>query len=307
MKTSWTSGRRGAAIALAGGAALVASGVAAQQYGGWSSPVSAETADGSDQVNTVSNDGCPILSPDGLSLYMATNRAGGEGGQDIWRATRATTTSPWDAPQPLTGINTADHEYCPTPVRGRGLYFVRQSAAAAPGAGNADVYFAREANGGWTDEVALNANINSAGAEWSPSLFEDDAGNVVFFFSSNRAGGMGGQDIYYSVNWGPAQPATSLNTAANDMRPNVRRNGREIVFDSNRPGAAGFDVYIASRADANAPFDPPEAIAAVNSAGNETRPSLSWDGSILLFGSDRPGGEGAADIYVSTRPRADAD
>lgn len=37
--------------------------------------------------------------------------------------------------------------------------------------------------------------------------------------------------------------------------------------------------------------------------GAETRPSLSWDGTILYFGSTRPGGEGMADHYVTTRER----
>jgi hypothetical protein len=42
----------------------------------------------------------------------------------------------------------------------------------------------------------------------------------------------------------------------------------------------------------------------VNSAaGAETRPSLSWDGTTLYFGSTRPGGEGSTDHYVTTRDR----
>ena len=39
----------------------------------------------------------------------------------------------------------------------------------------------------------------------------------------------------------------------------------------------------------------------VNSAANETRPSLSWDAKTLLFGTTRPGVEGVSDIYYSTR------
>jgi len=35
-------------------------------------------------VNTEFLDGCPIQAPDGLSLYMATNRPGGLGGIGIW-------------------------------------------------------------------------------------------------------------------------------------------------------------------------------------------------------------------------------
>jgi len=41
----------------------------------------------------------------------------------------------------------------------------------------------------------------------------------------------------------------------------------------------------------------------VNSPGGETRPSLSWDGTTLYFGSTPAGGEGSADIFVTTRRR----
>jgi Tol biopolymer transport system component len=42
----------------------------------------------------------------------------------------------------------------------------------------------------------------------------------------------------------------------------------------------------------------------VNSGnGAETRPSLSWDGTTLYFGSNRAGGEGNTDHYVTTRVR----
>lgn len=41
----------------------------------------------------------------------------------------------------------------------------------------------------------------------------------------------------------------------------------------------------------------------VNTAASETRPSLSWDGTTLYFGSTRPGGDGDSDHYVTTRER----
>ena len=41
----------------------------------------------------------------------------------------------------------------------------------------------------------------------------------------------------------------------------------------------------------------------VNSKGAETRPSLSWNGTTLYFGSTRPGGGGSTDHYVTTREK----
>ncbi|MDQ4087853.1 MAG: hypothetical protein M3177_07590 [Pseudomonadota bacterium] len=281
-------------------AALAASAVAAQNYGEWSAPVSAEQ--GSDSsLNTAFNDGCPIISPDGLSLYMASNRPGGLGGQDIWVAHRESTTEGWGAPVNLGApVNSAADDFCPTPARGHRLFFV--SRRSEP---NGDIYVTRLGPRGWQQPAHLGPNVNSPAQEWSPSYFEDEAGQEFLYFSSTRSGGPGGQDIYFSVNYGPAQLAPgALNTPFDDARPNVRRNGREIVFDSTRPGSLGGpDIWTASRASTDQPWPAAVHVPGLSSAAPDTRASLSWDGSIIVFGSSRAGAEGMADIYVSVRPR----
>ena len=96
------------------------------------------------------------------------------------------------------------------------------------------------------------------------------------------------------------------NSAAEDGQPNVRRDGLELFFFSNRPGTLGMaDIYSASRESARSPWSTPENLGPnVNSStGAETRPSLSWDGTTLYFGSTRPGGEGSSDHHVTTRQR----
>ena len=81
-----------------------------------------EVAANSTELNTPALDGCPIQSPDGLSLYMASNRPGGRGGLDIWVARRPNRNAPWDAPQNLgEPVNSAADDFCPTPIRNGGL------------------------------------------------------------------------------------------------------------------------------------------------------------------------------------------
>ena len=76
-------------------------------------------------LNTAALDGCPIESPDGLDLYMASNRGGGEGLLDIWVAHRDRVDEPYGAPENLgPDINSAADDFCPTPIRGGGLFFV---------------------------------------------------------------------------------------------------------------------------------------------------------------------------------------
>lgn len=296
------------AAALCIGAASATAAVAARAFGEWGPPVSAQQGS-HPELNTASNDGCPILSPNGRELYIASNRPGGLGGQDIWVAYRRSTRDGWGPPVNLGApVNSAADDFCPTPVRGKRLFFV--SKRDEP---NGDIYMTDLRGRKWVPPVRLGPNVNSADQEWSPAWFRDDAGHEVLYFSSTRPGGPGGQDIYYSVNagrygsadYGPAQLAPgALNTAADDARPNVSRDGREIVFDSTRPGTLGGpDIWTATRASTSALWSEATHLAGLSSPAPDTRASLSWDGSFLLFGSGREGGEGQADVYLSTRER----
>ena len=282
----------------------------AQHFGEWSAPVNAESIAGtSAELNTPLNDGCPIQSPDGLSLFIASNRLGGYGGQDIWVTRRSSPDQPYGAPENLgPTINSTNDDFCPSPVQGKGLFFV--SARVRPDScGGADIYFAREHDGVYEEPQILGCHINSAAGEASPSYFEDDSGNSYLYFSSTRAGGFeaGGSDsdIYFSVNFQAAQLAPGLNTASDDFRPNVRKDGREIVFDSNRAGTlGGADIWTATRESiVDTWLSPVHLDAPINSAANETRASLSWDGLTMVFGSNRAGTEGMNDVYVTTRQR----
>jgi Tol biopolymer transport system component len=103
--------------------------------------------------------------------------------------------------------------------------------------------------------------------------------------------------------FGAAQPVVELNDpAANDIQPNVRKDGRELVFSSNRTGTLGSqDIWVATRAHVDDPWSTPVNLgAAVNTAVSESRPSLSWDARTLLFGRT-PGPEGNSDIFITTR------
>lgn len=282
----------------------------AMKFSAWGSPQKIdEIAGNSSELNTMSLDGCPIQSPDGLSLYMASNRPGGLGLIDIWVSHRESTDDPWGAPENLgEPVNSAADDFCPTPVRGGGLFFV--SREALPGScGLGDIYFARyKPASGWKEPRNLGcapAGPNTALDEQGPSYVEND-NHGFLYFSSGTAVVQG--EIYVSPrlsgwNFGGSVAAAGLNDAvANDIQPNVRKDGLEIVFSSNRVGTlGGQDIWIASRASFSAPWSRPVNVAAVNTKdAAETRPSLSRNARQLLFGRS-PGPEGMSDIYVSTR------
>jgi hypothetical protein len=295
--------RRGLAVGIAVLALLtgMATSVAAKHHRPWSLAIPAESVPGtSSELNTMANDGCPIESPDGLRLYTATTRTGGLGGIDIWMAERASTDAPFGAPVNLGApINSTADDFCPTPVQGKGLYFV-STRVVAGGCGGADIYFARlSPKHGWSAPANLGCQVNSALGEAGPSYFEVD-GTAELYFSS-------GPDIYRSIvqpdgSFGPATAVTDLNTAAGEFRPNVRKNGLEIVFDANLPDTlGGQDLYFAHRDSVCEPWSTPvNGGPNLNTPDSETRGSFSRNGSRLYFGRT-PGPEGGTDIFVSTR------
>ena len=127
-----TSSRLAVAI-LAASLTLSVAGVAyAVQLSDWAAAQKIDTIGGNHaDLNTPSQDGCPIQSPDGLSLYIASNRPGGKGGLDIWMASRASTTAPWGAPQNLgEPVNSGADDFCPTPV-GQERAVLREPRAVA--------------------------------------------------------------------------------------------------------------------------------------------------------------------------------
>jgi hypothetical protein len=268
------------------------------------------------EVNSPSADGCPIESADGLSLFIASNRSGTFGGNDIWAADRATLTSPFGEPRNLGApINTGSADFCPTPVLGRSLFFVSERPGDGTGptpCGGGDIYLSRQSPaGGWSAPQMLKCapeGPNFPGGERSPSLVETWFGTFLFY-SSNGAGG--DQDIYVSRlgrdgTFGPGKVVTELSTPDfEDIMPNVRTRDDgsfEIVYSSNRPtwgrGQAAFggqDVYYARSWWPTGGWSAPRNLGdAVNTPGVEQRSTLSHDGKRLYFGRD-------GDIYTSTR------
>ncbi|MGH9251465.1 MAG: hypothetical protein ACRD0W_18370 [Acidimicrobiales bacterium] len=278
----------------------------AKQFSGWSEvePVSNVNAPGV-------ADGCPIESPDGLSLFIASTRGPG-GDNDIWVADRSDESADFGSPTMLPGpVNSDAEDFCPTPLHGNYLLFVSSrggtDAYGTAACGGGDIYLTRRspATGTWQAPMNLGCapdGPNGPGTEYGPSLVETPAGTQLFFSSGGPLGG-GTQDIYASRrqadgSFGEREPVAELNSTADDVMPNVSRNGREVVFASTRPGGQGaFDVYASTRGSVFDEWSTPVNLGtAINTPAAQTRPSLSWDGERLYFGS-------AGDIFVSHRTK----
>jgi Tol biopolymer transport system component len=290
-------------VTLAAVAASMAALASAGEFSSWAPAVRVESIPGTDpSFNGAALDGCPFVSRDGKRFYMASNRTGGLGGIDIWVASRASVDEPWGAPENVGApVNSAANDFCPTIARdGHLFYFVSNRAG---GCGGDDIYTTRLRPDGWDPVVNLGCDVNSAANEASPMPLPERGTGPVLYFSSTRSGN---SDLYESASHGGAFGAASavaeLNTGAQDGQPNLRRDGLEIFFFSSRAG--NNDIYSATRASVSEPWSTPVNLGpTVNSPASETRPSLSWDGTTLYFGSTRAGGDGDSDHYVTTRER----
>jgi Tol biopolymer transport system component len=304
------------ALAVLAASALAASG----DFSAWSPALRVETTGADPEFNGPSLDGCPFISRDGKTFYMASTRPGGLGGIDIWVSTRDSVRDEWGAPVNAGApVNSPANDFCPTISRdGHLFYFVSNRPG---GCGGDDIYTTRLRPGGWDPVANLGCDVNSSANEAGPFPLPEAASGPVLYFSSNRAGGFsaeqpgavtGDADLYQSRSHGgsfqPAELVAAANSGAEDGQPTLRRDGLELFFFSTRPGTLGMaDIFTATRATTSEPWSAPVNLGPnVNTSnGAETRPSLSWDGTALYFGSTRPGGEGMADHYVTTREAID--
>ena len=142
----------------------------------------------------------------------------------------------------------------------------------------------------------------------SPFFFDnDDVGTPMLFFGRTV---MGQNDILVSMlspegTLTPAVSAADFNSPSTERGISVRFDGLEAFIMSNRPGGSGLqDLWTATRSSVFDPWSVPGNMgSAANSAGGDFNPHIASDRETLYFMSNRPGGLGGQDLYVSTRAR----
>jgi len=269
----------------------------------WSAPVNLGSA-----INSTASEQQPAISPDGLSLYFTSNRPGGLGGFDMYVSQRASVFDPWGPSVNLgPALNTTFDEGNAAFSRdGRFLFFQSKRPG---GQGGIDIWVSQRNNPhddfDWQPSVNLGPGVNSTFDDQGPYYFEDDVrGTRQLYFASGRPG-LGGNDIYLADgSFGSATRVTELSSPLNESDPWIRHDGLEIFFQSNRAGSTGpaLDLWVATRGStADAWSTPVNLGSTINTASAEQNASLSSDGTTLFFASDRLGGSGGLDLYMSTR------
>jgi hypothetical protein len=162
----------------------------------------------------------------------------------------------------------------------------------------------------WSAPVNIGPIVNSTFTEGGPAISKD---GLSLYFHSERPGSLGSTDIWVSVRehddqpWGaPRNIGPAVNTTGLEAVAALSRDEHWLFFTSDRSGSlGGLDIWVSYREHIHDPFDWQPAWnagAGVNSVFGESAPSYFENvggAPQLFFHSDRPGGPGGTDIYVS--------
>jgi Tol biopolymer transport system component len=234
------------------------------------------------------------LSPDGSVAWFSTDRPGGLGAFDIWTAVKDAGTGAFGAATPVAVVNGSTGDRTPR-IGADGLTLLFRSNRGGKGW---DILVSTRATTLATFSAPVQlANIDTDSNELDPFVVPNGS---TIYFSSNRSGGVGGNDIYYAVqtasgSFGSPQlvPGAVVNTAAAEGAPVLSRDGLFLYFASDR-GTTGLDIYVARRATIADPFNSLAALSELNDVSDETPTELSADGCVLYFDSNRDGKDGGA-------------
>jgi outer membrane protein OmpA-like peptidoglycan-associated protein/Tfp pilus assembly protein PilF len=143
--------------------------------------------------------------------------------------------------------------------------------------------------------------LNFKDRQYFPAFTAD--GEAIYFTSRNNGGD---EDIYVSRRemngWSePKGISDVINTPYNEGACTISADGNTMVFTGceGRERVGGCDLFISYKKDGN--WSTPVNMGKnVNSPDWDSQASLSSDGRTLIFSSDRFGGEGNKDLYVTT-------
>jgi Tol biopolymer transport system component len=287
---------------------LVSASATAQQFSAWSTPVNMGAS-----INTTNNEWHAAISADLLSVFFVSDMPGGFGDFDLWVARRSNRNADWGPAQNFgPNINTPAGEYVPSlSPDGHWLFFATTGFSINK---HFEIYACFRSdttdNLGWGLPLNLGDGVNSSHPTGDPSMFVDpQTGTLTLFFAREDRDG-DDWNIYQSVQgadgtFGDGVLVSELSTRYRETRPAVRRDGLEILFTSNRPGSlGGLDIWSSTRATTSDKWSTPVNLGpTINTQYNDRAPYLSDDGLTLILISDRPGGFGGNDLYVSTRKK----
>ena len=190
----------------------------------------------------------PVLTADGEQILF-TKRDGikNTDKEDIYTS-YLDSAGVWSNPVSISQTVNSIYNEGTCTVTADGNVLIYTSCDAPDSFGSCDLFISRKKNGIWQSPTNMGMKVNSSNWDSQPSLSADGR---VLFFSSNRKGGFGGNDIWYSVlqedqSWAQAKNLGSvINTPKDEISPFMFFNNELLFFASNgHLGFGGMDIFI---------------------------------------------------------------
>lgn len=175
----------------------------------------------------------PAFSSDGAELFFASNRPGGYGGIDLYKATKLANGDFGNAVNLGPTVNTAGNELFPRPTKDGKFFF---ASDGHPGLGKLDLFVAEKNQDGVQIISNLGPSFNSQADDFGIFFTEYPKAG---FISSNRAGGKGDDDIYFFEDKTPKPKI--VNVLLNVYTKEVKADGKEAILPQTRVVLYGGD------------------------------------------------------------------
>lgn len=247
--------------------------------------------------------GEPSISADGLSLYFVSNRPGGSGDSDLWIATRPTRDDGWGIPVNLgpTVNSIAEDENPCISVDGLELYFGSNRTGSY---GGHDIWVTRRPTryDAWGEPINLGPIVNTDMMDISPCVAAD---GLSLYLACYQRDGTGCYDLFVTERetidspWDePVRLGPNVNDEYNDVAPSISADGLTLFYARGASPSSAVRLWMTTRAGTSEPWAPTVCLYSMFDASHfDYAPSISADGSILYFESNRAGGFGDSDIW----------
>ena len=249
-----------------------------------------------DALDTVGNELDPWVTPDELTIYFARGRA-----FDIYTATRATVAGDFGQ---ATRVAALDSTATDTRVSltGDGRRAILSSDRASPG--DPDLFEATRASATGTfstpDATAL-AKVNSTRQELDPELSAD---GLRLYFSVLGSGSPHHLELATRTStlaaFDEPVPVMIFGESSAVADPSVSPDGKLLLYSAVDPSTGTTDLHVALPISASGLVFQARGALPFNSAQSDGDAALSADECRVYFSSNRPGGTGGRDLYVTS-------
>ncbi len=266
------------------------------------------------EINTIYPEYGPVISADEKELLFTSGRPNTTGGmideidglyyEDVYFSHKK--DDKWSNPiQMSTNINTPDNDASiALSPDGQTLFLYRFDMNGSKGNPSGDLYTAKLEGKVWSKTERLSEKVNTPG--WEPGATITEDGSILYFVS-NKPGGKGGTDIYFSKklsdgSWDRAvNMGDSINTEYDEDSPFIHPDGKTLYFSSKGHNSmGGFDVFISKYNTDKKTWGKPENFGyPISTAHDDLHFVLSPNAKRIYFSTIRDGGYGNKDIYYA--------